>query len=110
MIRDDQGRLPTPPVWVDFMARDNASRVPLDYPGTQADLARHRIELREGMSITLYTHDATDTAGPDDLVTVGVVHLDPGPRRWFAKFDWTALVHVSELDELDRRLYQSAKS
>lgn len=109
MIRNRDGQLPTPPIWVDFTARDNRSRVPLDYPGTAADLSHYDLELHDGMSITLYTHDATETADPDDLVTRGTVERDDEAQRWFVTFDWRSLVHVSDLDELDRTLYESAK-
>ena len=102
--------LPTPPIWVDFMARDGKSRVHLDFPGTLADLKRHAMSLNEGMRITLYTEDATDVSDPDDLVTVGIVQRDPTSNRWFAVFDWTTLLHVSDLDATDRRRYESAKA
>jgi len=88
------------------MARDDAWRVPLDFPGTIADLKRHRVELAEGMHLVLYTHDATAISDPDDLVTVGTVLKDQG--RWFARYDWPSLTHVSDLDEKDKHLYLGA--
>jgi len=88
------------------MAQDDAWRVPLDFPGTLADLNRHRIKLTEGMQLVLYTHDATSTNDPDDLVTVGTAVNDHG--RWFAKYDWPSLAHVSDLDETDKNLYLGA--
>jgi hypothetical protein len=42
---------------------------------------------------------------PDDLVCVGEVEFDDGSRRWWARYDWQALKHVSELDEDDRIEY-----
>jgi hypothetical protein len=109
MIRNHDGELWTAPVWADFMARDERWRVPLDFPGTAEDLARNRIDLREGLKILLYTDDATDKADPDDLVTVGTVEYDQDAHRWFALIDPQGLLHVSELDDLDRSLY-SARS
>ncbi len=106
--RNSSGNLWSPPIWVDFMARDDAWRVPLDFPGTLADLNRHRIELTEGMHLVLYTHDATATSDADDLVTVGTVVNDRG--RWFAKYDWPSLTHVSDLDATDKHLYLASSS
>lgn len=110
MIRKTESELWSAPVWVDFMAQDEKGRVPLDYPGTQRDLDAHAIKLQEGMQLTLYTLDATEIADPDDLVCVGTVEWDQDQERWFAAFNWRALVHVSELDEVDRNLYRQERS
>jgi hypothetical protein len=108
-IRGEDNQIPTPPIWVDFMARDERARVPLDYPGTVADLTRHQVVLRDGMSITLYTHDTTEAADPDDLIAIATVQRDEAAGRWFAVFDWESLMHLSDLDDLDRGLYRAAK-
>ena len=105
---DVRRKLWSRPVWVDFMAHDDAWRVPLDFPGTLADLKRHQIELAEGMHLVLYTLDATASSDPDDLVTVGTVVNDQG--RWFAKYEWRSLTHVSDLEETDRQMYLGARA
>jgi hypothetical protein len=87
------------------MAQDAHGRVPLDFPGTTADLSRNSIELQNGIRLVLYTNDATASVDPDDLVCVGEVEFDDGSRRWWARYDWQALKHVSELDEDDRIEY-----
>ena len=84
------------------MAMDAASRVPLDYPGTIEDLARHRIALRDGMSLVLYTDDATEIDTDDPLLGIGIVEFDRDASRWYAKFDVNALEHLSDVDA-DRR-------
>ena len=71
MIRRNERELWSPPVWVDFMARDAKGRVPLDYPGTLKDLEDNSIDLRIDMRLTLYTLDATLNSDRDDLVGVG---------------------------------------
>ena len=109
MIRRNERELWSPPVWVDFMARDAKSRVPLDYPGTLKDLEAHSIDLRIDMRLTLYTLDATLNSDPDDLVGVGKVEWDGIKQRWMVAIDWRSLIHVSEMDEVDRTLYRKAR-
>jgi hypothetical protein len=84
------------PVWVDFSAMDAASRVPLDFPGTIADLARHQIDLRVGLQLGLYDHDSTESAPDDPITAIGRVEYDEASHRWCARFDWRDLQHVSE--------------
>jgi len=105
-LRSPGGMLWSPRIWVDFMARDQSGRVPLDFPATVADLNANSVDLFTGMRLVLYTDDATDAADPDDLVTIGNVEFDSATRRWWARYDWQDLVHASSLDEMDRTEYQ----
>ncbi len=57
------------------------------------------------MRLVLYTDDATKEGDTDELVTAGVVELDHASGRWWARHDWHALRHVSELDEVERLEY-----
>ncbi len=109
MIRKNASELWSPPIWVDFMARDETWRVPLHFPGTEASLRRHQIALAPGLRLTLFTLDATEKVPDDDLVALGTVEFDETSKRWVAAVDAETMVHVSELDDLDRRLYESAR-
>jgi hypothetical protein len=109
MIRKNDFELWSPPVWVDFMARDEGGTVPLHFPGTVDDLKAHKIELNEGQNLTLYTFDATENMESDELVCVGRIRWSEGRAMWTAEFDWESLVHVSEMDSEDRHLYLIAR-
>ncbi len=61
-----------PRVVVDFNSADAKGRLRLTCVGTQEDLERPRITLREGMELTLYEDD-TDEKGGEILVVYGVV-------------------------------------
>jgi hypothetical protein len=109
MIRKDEYSLWSPPIWVDFMARDANWRVPLDYPGTVNDLSRSGLTLADGMYLTLYTHDATADDDLDELVALGSAEFDNSLSKWFASVDPDSFVHVSEMDEPDQHLYRAAR-
>lgn len=61
-------------VYADFHNLDDSNRVRLSCAGTLADLSRQRIELREGLVLTLYMDDADDRGQADELLVEGVVH------------------------------------
>lgn len=109
MIRRNDNELWSPPIWVDFMSRDGEWRVPLDYPGTLEDLVRQNVTLVAGMYLTLYSLDATDRADPDDLIALASVEFDRSNDKWFARIDPESFVHQSDLDDVDRRLYESGR-
>jgi hypothetical protein len=110
MISDEQGRLVSSPVWVDFMRVDWERRVKLDLPGTRRDLERWGIELADGLRLVLYTEDADAEGRVDDLVTVGTVRYDSDEDQWTAEIDWVALVHVSELQREEAKYYRGKRS
>ncbi len=83
-------------VYADFHNLDDSNRLRLTCTGTQEDLARQRIELREGMVLTFYMDDADDHGEPDELRTEGVVHFDQGESTWVALVDWSAVRHASD--------------
>lgn len=86
----------TPRVYADFHNLDGHNRLRLTCAGTQQDLARQGIELREGLALTLYSDDADDHGQPDDLLIDGVVQYNAAERCWVAAVDWAALRHASE--------------
>ena len=54
-------------VYADFQNLDDFNRPCLTCAGTQADLVRQGIELRERLVLTLYMDDADDHGHPDEL-------------------------------------------
>ena len=88
-------------VYADFHNLDDEGRVCLNCAGTHQDLERHGIELREGMTLSLYTDDADDNGQSDNLLADGVVHFDESGKCWVAVIDWTALRHASEIRDIN---------
>jgi hypothetical protein len=108
MLTQD-GTLVGPPVQVDF--NDMASgMVPLDMPGTLEDLRAHRLSLREGLALVLYSYDATDTFHPDDLLAVGVATFDLDRQRWLAQVEQDSFTHESDLDSETMALLSAARA
>lgn len=88
----------TPPrIYADFHNADPQGRVRLNCVGTQEDLSRLGIQLREGLLLDLYCDDADDRGNPDDLQVHGVVRYSPQESFWVAEIDWSSVKHVSEL-------------
>jgi hypothetical protein len=85
-----------PKVYADFQNLDDFNRLRLSCAGTQQDLKRQDITLREGMALTFYTDDEDDQGRPDELLAEGVVRLDEETRGWVAEVDWNSLRHASD--------------
>ena len=83
-------------VYADFQKVDDEGRLILTCAGTARDLARHRIELREGLVLTFYSDDADDDGNPDDLLVEGTVRYDAAAGHWVALIDWGAIKHASD--------------
>jgi hypothetical protein len=64
-----------PRVRVDF-ARRAGRGVSLDGAETRTDLVVHRIQLRDGLALTVYEPDEDDDGEPRDRVAEGVVYFD----------------------------------
>jgi hypothetical protein len=86
----------TPRINADFQKLDDENRLCLTCAGTQRDLAKHGIELREGLTLTFYTDDEDDAGHRDELRVEGVVHFDAAEACWVAEVDWSALRHASD--------------
>ena len=85
-----------PRVYADFQNLDDENRLRLVCAGTRRDLERQKIELREGMALTLYTDDADDQGRPDELVADGVAHFNEEENCWVEAIDWQAIRHASD--------------
>jgi hypothetical protein len=85
-----------PRVYADFQNLDDANRLRLTCIGTQRDLDRQGIELREGLVLTLYTDDADDRGQPDEMRVEGIVQFHEGQHCWVAAIDWGSIRHASD--------------
>jgi hypothetical protein len=83
-------------IYADFHNLDDCNRLRLTCMGTRDDLARHGIELQEGLRLTFYMDDANDNGEPDDLLADGVTHYDAEEHCWVAAVDWPTLRHASQ--------------
>ena len=83
----------TPKIWADFN-RVGGDLLVLDTQGTQNDLRRKGVVLREGMRVCIYMEDQED--GQDVLMNVvAIVTWDNGYDSWIAKYSgkdikWTS--------------------
>jgi hypothetical protein len=85
-----------PKIYADFQNLDDLHRLRLTCAGTRQDLERQRVQLSEGLVLTLYTDDADDQGRSDELRAEGVVHDDEQEKCWVAAIDWKALRHASQ--------------
>jgi hypothetical protein len=83
-------------VYADFQNLDDHNRLRLTCAGTQQDLSRLGVELREGLLLPFYTDDADDAGRPDELRIDGVVQYNHDEGCWVAVVDWTMLRHASD--------------
>lgn len=75
-------------VFADFHNADVQGRVRLSCAGTVADLQRHRIVLRDGQSLIIYS---------EALEVEGIVHYSEKEKLWTAVIDWNAIREVDSL-------------
>ena len=85
-----------PRIYADFQNVDALNRLRLNSAGTLEDLARQRVELREGMPVTLYADDVDDQGQLDELQVEGLVSFSIDEQCWVAKIDWKAIGHTSD--------------
>jgi hypothetical protein len=83
-----------PHIYADFHNADTRGRVRLNCVGTVEDLARQQVQLREGLTLTLYSDDADVDGKFTELQVPGVVEYSKDERCWVAVIDWTAIQHV----------------
>jgi hypothetical protein len=84
-----------PRVYVDFQNADEKGRLRLNAAGTLEDLARHGVQLREGLVLDLYSDDGDEAGGPDELRVLGRVESSD-ERAWVAVIDWTTVGHAGD--------------
>ena len=73
-------------IYADFHNADEQGRLRLNCVGTIEDLARYRVELRDGEKLVLYS---------EELEVDGVVQYSDVERLWVAVVDWQ---QIRELD------------
>lgn len=84
-----------PRIYADFHNADSQGRLRLNCVGTVEDLGQQRIELREGLLLTLYSDDLDAKGELDELLVDGVVSFSNEEHCWVAAIDWSAIRHVS---------------
>ncbi len=85
-----------PRVYADCHNLDDHNRVRLTCAGTIQDLARHGLELSDGLNLSLYMDDVDDLGHPDALQVEGTVRYNDQERCWVAVVDWAAVRHASD--------------
>ena len=73
-------------IYADFHNADEQGRLRLNCVGTIEDLARYRVDLRDGEKLILYS---------EELEADGVVQYSEIERLWVAAVDWQ---QIRELD------------
>ena len=71
----------------------------LNCAGTEADLKRQEIELRDGQSLIIYS---------EELEVEGVVHYSEEEKLWTAVIDWDAIREVQPIIPLNPKFKPSA--
>lgn len=85
-----------PRVYVDFQNADAKRRLRLNAAGTLDDLARQKVQLRDGLLLDLYSDDTDDGGAIDELRAVGRVEFSQDEQVWVAAIDWAAVRHASD--------------
>jgi hypothetical protein len=85
-----------PRIYADFHTADATGRVRLTCVGTEEDLARQGVRLREGLQLILYSDDLNDAGQPDELLADGVATYSDEGKCWVATVDWAAIRHASD--------------
>jgi hypothetical protein len=86
-----------PKIYADFNNADAAGRIRLNCAGTEEDLSCQKIQLRDGIALTLWSDDLDDNGHFDELLVDGIASYSEGERCWVATIDWSAIRHASEL-------------
>jgi dTDP-glucose pyrophosphorylase len=81
-LEAEQQRPILPRVYADFQNGDRHGRVRLNCAGTAQDLQRQRLNLVEGMQLTLYM---------EDIECAGVVTFSKEENLWVAVIDWNEI-------------------
>lgn len=84
-----------PRIYADFHNADSQGRIRLNCTGTVEDLSQQKVELREGLVVTLYSDDLDDKGQLDELLVDGVVSFSQEEHCWVAAIDWGTIHHAS---------------
>jgi len=93
-----------PRICVDFQNTDGQRRVLLTTPGTRTDLARHGIELIDGLRLLRYSDDADEHGRTDNLLAEGIARLNAEMHSWVAEINWSAIRNESEIQRRSEEL------
>jgi hypothetical protein len=74
-----------PKVFADFHNTDARGRLRLNCIGTEEDMARQQIMLRNGVRLTLYS---------EELEVEGVVEYSTDEHLWVVVIDWHAIKDI----------------
>ena len=74
-----------PRVYADFHNADSQGRLRLNCVGTVRDLSRQKIELQQGLELTLFS---------EDLEVEGQVQYSTEESLWVAAIDWDAIKEI----------------
>lgn len=85
-----------PMIYADFHNADSKGRLRLNCIGTVEDLAKHHLELGDGLHLNLYSDDLDDKGQLDELVVEGVVSFSQEEHCWVATIDWAAIRNASK--------------
>lgn len=80
-----------PLLYADFQNLDPDGRIRLNTAGTLEDLARLRLTLTDGLSVTLYTDDDDSDAG---LLIPATIEFNTSEAIWSAVVDWSQLIRA----------------
>ena len=89
-----------PKVYADFHNADSEGRLRLNCIGTVQDLSRQKIQLREGLQLTLFADDVDNNGQRDEILTEGTVTYSAVEKLWVAIIDWDAIRHPSDVPVL----------
>jgi hypothetical protein len=84
----------SPPIHFDFNRSGTVEAIVLDHPVVVAELAKHGVELKDGLVLNLWDEDGNNRGDRDDMLATGVVRHDALSGRWVV--DVTAWSHESE--------------
>lgn len=88
-----------PRVYADFHNADAQGRLRLNCMGTIQDLSRLKLQLRDGLRLTLVSDDADAAGHSTELVALGRVEYSSEEQCWVAAIDWDDVRSVPSLDE-----------
>jgi hypothetical protein len=88
-----------PRVYADFHNADGQGRLRLNCVGTIEDLSRLKVQLRDGLILTLVTDDADPAGRPGELQADGRVEFSTEEQCWVAAIDWDHIQSVPVMDK-----------
>jgi len=82
-------------LWVDFNNMSDYGVVRLNCSGTISEIAKKKIELKDGLKLIVWTEDQDDDGNPDNLEVEAEVKYHEVEHVWVAKFDEDKWRHQS---------------